>query len=289
MAQTSQGIAAASGDVIAWGGEVAQPRAELDICIVGINRPELLELTLRSFFKRLLHQWKSVRIVANIDPLPAPAARETFLPILMRFAQTGLVRLSRTPSFAAAVSWVWSNSHAPVVFHLEDDWLCLTAIDRRELQHALSALQAPSVQLLLPKSSSSRDTRLAGFSLNPSFIDGEWVRRIGPKLLPEYDPEKQIRHGLLCLEHESAPQCVVVRGSTSGPVVFDTGTLWKRAVGMRKELTTNQKVDWKLEARKGASMHRLALACMSGIDTFGPFSSRGIRAVHAVKDSLRGL
>ncbi len=258
-------------DVFIEWGDLFNSSNSIEVCVVGVNRPELLELTLDSFYQRLLYQWPDVKVVANIDPFPCSIENQSaFIDIYKRHFKSGVIRFSSSPSFARAVQWVWSNSTGRIIFHLEDDWICLQPIERYIVDLAFSVAGGDALQLLLPKVSSSRLKNLAGFSLNPMFIHGAWARRASMQLRHDIDPEKQIRHSLI-LQSNLLCKTSIYPVRHYGPIVYDTGSHWKRSLKIRKILGSDHQLSWSVKKpRRSYRLHMFYLLAFNG---FGPIFS----------------
>lgn len=233
----------------------------LDVCVVGINRIEILEKTIASFHRKVISQWGNVRVIANIDPFPDPIQRrKDFLDLFECYFSAGIVRIPNECNFSLAVKWVWSTSSARTIFHLEDDWLCLLPIQRQSVEDLFGNddSSASPTQVLLPKVGRSRIKQLDGFSLNPSFISGEWARCVAPFLRPIKDPEKQIRHDLKDLPCKSC-KVKVYEINSIGPVTFDSGAMWKAINSVEKRAVPGGLPEWK---RKGTATNWVPISFM---------------------------
>jgi len=121
----------------------------LDVCVTAIRRPEVLELTLRSFSKRLKAA-PPFRIILNIDPLGDGSADDV-IECASRFATHIEVRVAAKACFPSAVNWAWENVRSDIFLHLEDDWILKKNVDYRAWESALRASRASQSVLLMKK------------------------------------------------------------------------------------------------------------------------------------------
>lgn len=227
-----------------WGESLNS--VDLDVCVVAINRPNLLDSTLNSFTKNILSEWPNRRLIMNVDPMPNSVNKDDFIRIGMKYFESGIIRFTDKGDFSNAVKWTWSNSKADIIFNLEDDWLCFSLAKRRFIE---SVFQFSScVQIRLPKRHQLKlfDNSTSGFSLNPSFIIGDWARRIAKQLESKLDPEKQIRHKLANITYynKTIPSFDIYRSMTKLPMIYDTGAIWKRNHRLEKKTGDNYEVTW---------------------------------------------
>ncbi|MCP3177497.1 hypothetical protein MJO47_10330 [Desulfuromonas sp. KJ2020] len=221
---------------------------DLDVCVVSINRPDLLEVTLESFSRNLLSQWPNKRLIINVDPVPTSPDSEKFLSICKKYFNNGIIRFSKKGNFSNAVKWSWSNSCTNYIFNLEDDWICLANIKKNDVENTLKVNNL--IQIKLPKRHQFKVLN-SGFSLNPCFINGDWARKTSALLDSNYDPEKQIRHLIpdVILSAQNAYKFHQFVSKSKLPVIYDTGTYWKKIKGIQKTMDVDHQVSWN--SRKG--------------------------------------
>ena len=148
----------------------------LDVVTTAMPRPELLELTYRSFYNHLFSRIKHCRLIINIDPGPASANNdqktETMLTVCRKWFPEVVYRCPSTPSFPAAVQWAWSQVETDIFFHLEDDWLLLNHIDPVRIDNYFNA--SPRLAEVTLNPSINRST-IPGLALRPSFFRRAFV------------------------------------------------------------------------------------------------------------------
>lgn len=215
----------------------------IDVVITATIRPELLDLTLFSFYKNFLHQFRETRLIVNVDPLgSAPHQASGVVAVCRRYSPQVVSRCPAQPSFASAVKWCWEQVESEAFLHLEDDWLLKRPI---RLEHVAARLaeggDVASIRFNLTRNPASSPPVSGAFSLNPSVIRRAFIEQALPIFSYEKDPEKQFRdsaplahwrylyHGAPC---ESA--CVV-----------DTGKKWRRAHDFQKWEPGSPAVTWR--------------------------------------------
>jgi hypothetical protein len=125
-----------------------------------------------------------------------------------------IFNIARTPSFPKAVKWVWANSDAPYIFHIEDDWLINRDIDVDHMINILKKHEKLS-SLRLYKYRTLKRNKITTFSchwvynedgfylskdwkkqfgLNPILIKREFINQALPKMRDNINPEKQFRY-----------------------------------------------------------------------------------------------
>lgn len=223
--------------------ESIAPSDRLDVCMTALRRPELLALTLESFSRRVFRQWRHVRLIANIDPLGDPSALAPTLELMARYPHEALVRVSARGNFTDAVRWCWRQASAPMVLHLEDDWLCLRRVSRARVERTMAGERVGAVRLYLHRVPFRRRKREIGFTLNPCFFDTRWLAALAERLDDAMDPEKQIRWKRgACASCAEAFETVMYGPPGRPPIVMDIGRDWRARRGLVKELIDGQAV-----------------------------------------------
>ena len=224
------------------GSDVA-PQDRLDVCMTALRRPELLRPTLESFARRVFPGWRHVRLIANVDPLGNPADLEPTLALMREHSDAALIRVTPTGNFTDAVRWCWKQVEAPLVLHLEDDWLCLRRVSRARVERTIRQPGVGAVRLYLRRVPLRPRKRDLGFTLNPCFFDARWLARLAECLDDALDPEKQIRWERgACAEPARAWRTVMYGFPGFPPMVADTGRDWRARIGLVKTLVDGQAV-----------------------------------------------
>ena len=192
----------------------------LDVCITAIRRPETLDLTLRSFSKRLKHA-PPFRIILNIDPLGDGSSADV-IDCASQFSRHVCVRVAEQACFSSAVNWVWSNVRSETFLHLEDDWILKKELDYRAWERALRVSSAD--QLVLMMKSKRVDCSSLRYSFRPHLAKKKVISRIGP-IPTNSNPEAFV-----------GAQCSSSVTSDYGPYhcVEDIGRKWSKFQGLQK-------------------------------------------------------
>lgn len=188
----------------------------IDITMTATLRPEILNRTLKSFKKHLFRDFYAPLFI-NIDPVGPGKLIQMFDIFYQYFPPCSVnVNAPSKPGFGRAFKWLWNQPHAPWIFHLEDDWELLRAINPQEMINCLKA--NPDLALLrLPWKPTGLQSmknwryffpwngqffecpkefkREVGFCGHPSLIRREFVQNTIKYLDETRNPEKQFHHG----------------------------------------------------------------------------------------------
>jgi len=206
----------------------------IDVVTTATLRPELLELTYRSFHKRLLSRYRHCRLIINIDPLPVPdeTKLEKILAISHRWFPEVVYRTPESPSFPAAVRWAWSQLESDFCFHLEDDWLLLKHIDPVRV----AGYFAKDPRLAEVTLNPSRNKPIVpGLALRPSFFRRSFIESALPHFDDALDPEKQWRRHLATGGVLEGWQFRHYGELGEGKHIKDLGGIWRKARGIGKQ------------------------------------------------------
>jgi hypothetical protein len=222
--------------------------ARLDVVMTATLRPELIEITLTSFFNNLLRQLNEVRLIINIDPVgDRRCTADDILKICRRYTGQIVSRCPAHPSFSRAVQWGWEQVETEFFLHLEDDWL----LSRRAAIDAALELLATdpdvaSVRFNRSTNSGQTPVRSPGFSLNPSIIRRAFIDEALPFFSCDLDPEKQF----CALDGEKAERLshwrfVCYGSANEPPYVIDTGRGWRKFMNLGKWRQDGGSVTWQ--------------------------------------------
>ena len=211
-------------------------------------RPELIDLTLRSFFNHLLRQANEVRLIINIDPVgDRRCTADDILKLCRRYVQNLVHRRPEQPSFSRAVKWGWEQVETEYFLHLEDDWL---------LRRPASLAAALALLARDPDLASVRFNRAAnpdetpvsspGFSLNPSIIRRRFIDEALPFFSCELDPEKQFCSMEGEKERRLSHWSFACYGLANEPAyVIDTGRGWRKFMNLGKWRPDGGHLTWQ--------------------------------------------
>ena len=195
----------------------------LDVVTTALCRPELLDLTYRSFFTRL-KDLPEIRIILNVDPL-GEADQAECIQVAKRYSDSVVFRCPDSPGFMDAVKWCYENVESSVVLHLEDDWLLRRTIEYKSLLGSLLGSGSDQMVLLM------KDARLPGamrYSFRPHLACSERVCAALDSLSAvDGNPEKCLaEHSSLLLSYD------FTEGGER--LVMDMGRKWAKAQGLKK-------------------------------------------------------
>jgi len=186
---------------------------KIDITMTAVIRPALLSRTLESIKNRICQDREGFRLVINIDPIGSNIKPMKVVRTAEKYFDDVIFNIPKTPSFPKAVKWVWANSDAPYIFHIEDDWIINRNID---VNHMISILKKneklSSLRLYKNKTPNrkkittfachwvynedgfylSKDWKKQ-FGLNPILIKREFINQALPRMRDNINPEKQFR------------------------------------------------------------------------------------------------
>jgi len=173
----------------------------VDICMTATIRHLILEETLKSFTEKMLKDKSQYRLIINIDPIGEKHKRIGVMKeIAKKYFDDVIINVPEISGFTKAVQWCWSQTTAPFVFHLEDDWKLLTDINIHNMIQILNQNdRLVSLRLNKEKTGTSKHASQYGFvystkiSLNPTLFKGWFVRTVTPLMDLNLNPEKQLR------------------------------------------------------------------------------------------------
>lgn len=216
---------------------------KIDICTTATLRHVVLETTLKSFTYSMLSNRDRFRLIINIDPIGDKLKRRNaVLQIAYKYFKNVVYNFPETPGFTKAVQWCWSQTTAPYVFHLEDDWKLLTPINIDSMIEVIEKYNLTSLRLSKDPLRSSKHSCRFGFiyspqiSLNPTIFRGEIIRKIYPLMDLDKNPEKQLRVGNPKFKEILAnAKHGIYQKNLSGRVVLDIGRKWMKTSIYKKK------------------------------------------------------
>ena len=225
---------------------------KLDITMTAVRRPEIIYKTLSSFVNNLFDKesLKKSQLIINIDPVgEAKESIGTIKDICFSFFFDRVIyRIPDVPNFSAAFKWVWRQTDANYVFHLEDDWELVRPINLKEIINVLGS--EPDLALIrLPMFKSGIKEmknwnrfyswngkyfecpeelkRSVGFCGHPSIIKKSFVESVVPFIDTKLNPEKQFHHGHVEIMKTVDKYRYGVWGpQNSEPAIRDLGRDW---------------------------------------------------------------
>lgn len=217
----------------------------IDVVTTATLRPELLELTYRSFQNRLLSKFRHCRLIINIDPLPLHNAAKIadILTICHRWFPEVVYRSPESPSFPAAVRWAWSQLESDFYFHLEDDWLLLKHVDPVQVAGYFATDPQLAEVTLNP---SHNKPIVPGLALRPSFFRRTFIESALPYFDDALDPEKQWRRHLTVGGVLDDWRFRHYGEVGEGRYVKDMGATWRKAHAFEK--WQGREISWQTDS-----------------------------------------
>ena len=187
---------------------------KIDITMVAVIRPDLVRRTLKTVVKNIVqNEPERYRLILNVDPIGEKIKPEKVVKVAKEYFDDVIYNIAKEASFARAVKWVWKNSDAPYVFHIEDDWDIARKID---IDHMIKIMRKykdiSSLRLFKYKTPKKKKFFTFGcnwkynsdgfyvadkwqkqFGLNPILIRREFLDEALPRMRDDVNPEKQFR------------------------------------------------------------------------------------------------
>lgn len=211
----------------------------LDIVTTGLSRPDLLDLTYKSFLTGGIKNLPPFRIIINIDPL-GRSNRDECISVAKKYCKSPLIRTPEEPSFMGAIKWGWSQVQSDYFLHLEDDWILNNQVNFHDWLSHLNNDNRTIQSVLLMKKPYQHN-----YSFRPNLAKSA-VCKLAPSLPLSGNPEKKVGEiirsmGLVSLDY----------GRSYG--ITDTGRKWAKAHGLRKDETPSS---W-FQPRHSGTIQRL--------------------------------
>lgn len=190
--------------------------AKIDITMTATLRPKIVIQTLKSISENIITDQYEFRLIINIDPIgEAGIQPKTILKIAKTYIKKEniIFNFAKKPSFPKAVIWVWKNSSAPYIFHIEDDWSINRKVDVSKMIEILDKhKELSSLRLYKYKAPNKKvfstflckwryndegfyiaDKWQKQFGLNPILIKRQFIDEALPNMREDVNPEKQFR------------------------------------------------------------------------------------------------
>ena len=188
----------------------------VDITMTATLRPKIFNETLLGIKKYIIggKDLERFTLIVNIDRAGEDVPPKQLIKISKKHFINVKYNISDSPSFPKAVKWVWSQSTANYIFHIEDDWRFLKKIDIENMIRILKKHKELSSLRLYKLNTPNRKVfktfmckwvyqeedgfYLAcdwkkQFGLNPILIKKEFIDEALPKMVDNVNPEKQFR------------------------------------------------------------------------------------------------
>lgn len=221
---------------------------KIDITMVAVLRPKLVERTLKTIVKNIVDDQNKFRLILNIDPIGEKIKPEKVAKVAKLYFDNVTYRVAKEPSFPKAVKWVWENSDAPYIFHIEDDWDITRKIN---INHMIKIMvkhkQLSSLRLYKYRTPKRKvfftfgckwrynkdgfyiaDGWQKQFGLNPILIRREFIDEALPRMRDDVNPEKQFRDTQKYMSPIVKKWKYGLYTKPGEPILaLDTGTKWR--------------------------------------------------------------
>lgn len=239
-------------------------KPDLQVGLVAVRRSDLLDKTLASFANNLFCNFNVTEFFANIDPMfGGQKEHDSTVACIRRYFPKAVIREPETPSFGAAVKWVWSQFSPGLALHLEDDWELIERITPSDvLPKLLPGYGAVSLCGNHPKWHKRRPylwvgkrkrglfsystEKIPAMGTSPKFIDGALAKCLANMMDPSLDPEKQM---LPWINPEFSKiiannKCGFLdkAGTRQYGVMVELGRAWRDARDIKKNVINGQSV-----------------------------------------------
>lgn len=238
---------------------------DYDVTLIAGHREALLARTLESFSRNVFSNFPIRRLIANLDPFMGDSAEGDRCEALIRgYFPDALIFRPEVPGFSSAVIRAWSNTTAPRVIHLEDDWIVLEPIGPERIEPlfepdvgAVTFVCANKRMKGLPHQTRRRVVKSNGrivedfmanaFSTSPGVFDGKFMREAAWRMEPGLDPEKQFfrQTNTFLEEYAFTKRCMFLAGTKQRNVVEDIGRQARADIGLVKHYENGASV-WRM-------------------------------------------
>jgi hypothetical protein len=188
----------------------------ISVTMTATWRPEILERTLKSFFKNLwITKDPRLKLIINIDPVGADHDKSgDIIEICSKYFREVKVNRPEKAHFPSAVKWIWEQADSPYIFNLEEDWELLYPMDfenmlmcfvqNRNLAHLrFSIFRSTTLTCKNWKyfftwngkyfQCPDKDKGTVGWCGHPSLNNGKFIRQCLKEINFRSNPEKQIK------------------------------------------------------------------------------------------------
>lgn len=237
-----------------------------DITMTATLRPELIERTLKSFYRNLFKEWlRYAQIYVNVDCAGCEDwdlqehLQNQIQDILDGFFYPNkpIINYPNEPDFPTAWFWCMDNTKSRLVFHLEEDWEMNFEQDFEEMYGMFYKYPKLKHLRLSQFVSTDESTKMwgrhfarwngdfyeieeksiisVGWCGHPSLNDGEWLRSCAKLMDRRKNPEKQFHYNRKVVKEGIMDNMFGVfhkRGQGRG--IRDTGREWMREHGYKK-------------------------------------------------------
>jgi hypothetical protein len=211
-------------------------KIKIDVVLIATLRPEILEITLNSFYHKLLKNF-DVRLIVNVDPIgDKKYTQQDIINVCKKYFSNITIRSPGSASFSKAVQWGWQQVKSDIFFHLEDDWCLKKDVDTKLVNNYFLEPNMVSISLNIKsnkeyveqtyKANDPNNKLYIGLALRPSFFRTSYIREQLEKFDVTLDPEKQFSRNITT-KNFTNPIFKYYGGINDGSMIIDTGKYWR--------------------------------------------------------------
>lgn len=190
---------------------------DINFTTTSIIRPKISSIALQSLKDNVTGiDLSKQTIYLNIDPFKENNNFTPVIELYSKYFNNVIVNTPKSPNFAAAVKWCWSNAQTDIIFHFEDDWIFTRKIN---INDALALFKKNTKQVIF--TAYVYGTKTGKMSLSPSLITKDCYSAFGKGMNNEINPEIQLRNKKI---FDIQPD--MVEDFAKSPVVKDIGRPW---------------------------------------------------------------
>jgi hypothetical protein len=167
---------------------------KIDIAIVSVRRPKILDKMLSSF-KEHLKLPDDTNVFINVDPVGLDINPLENVDVVRKYFPNVSYRCPKTPSYATAFKWTWSQTTTRLILSLEDDWEMIKGCDLDEVCRQFDR-DGKLVQMAFRWAHLNKkyeNNQMASGSCVSSLLRGETYRLVATLLDDNLNPEYQIK------------------------------------------------------------------------------------------------
>ncbi len=229
-------------------------KIKIDLVLIATLRPEILEITLNSFYHKLLKKF-NVRLIVNVDPIgDEKYSQQDIINLCNKYFSNIVSRAPISASFSKAVQWAWQQTKSDIFFHLEDDWCLKKSIDANLVYNYFLEQNVVSISLNMksnkkyiehPLETKNPNNKLyIGLALRPSFFRTSYIKTQLEKFNVNQDPEKQFSKNIKTKKFPN-PIFKYYGGKNDGSLIIDTGKYWREMNKFNKWSPSSRDITYK--------------------------------------------
>lgn len=212
-------------------------KIKIDVVLIATLRPEILEITLNSFYHKLLKNF-DVRLIVNVDPIgDKKYTQQDIINVCKKYFSNIVSHTPSEPSFSKAVLWCWQKINSDFFLHLEEDWCLKSKVDLNTLLLPFQSNEVVSIRFNITRNVKFKVINSLvvtdAFSLNPSFFRSRFIKEKIKNYDTNQDPEKQICRNIKSTLFRN-PKFILYGKHNEKALVIDIGKIWREHSSLDK-------------------------------------------------------